>query len=51
MRIMRMPSTVDLEPLSGLPYLPSSWWTRLSRDWMWSLSCWMICSEDIVLAV
>jgi hypothetical protein len=49
MRIMRMPSTEDLEPASGLPYLFSSSWMRLSREPMWFLSCSMTCSEDMVL--
>ena len=46
-----MPSTADLEPVSGLPYLPSSSWTRLSSELMWLLSCSMTCSEDMLLAV
>lgn len=48
MRIMRMPSTADLAPESGLPYLFSSSWTRLSSEVMWPFSCSMICSEDMM---
>jgi hypothetical protein len=51
MRIMRMPSAVDLEPVSGLPYLFSSSWIRLSREPMWFLSCSITDSEDMVLVI
>lgn len=51
MRIMRMPSATEALLVSGLPYLPSSSWTRLSSEPMWLLSCSMICSDDMVLAV